>query len=107
MHKDYSSIYRYIKHFQTAFPGTSPSFREIGDAFGLSTSIVSSRLKDMVEDGILIMHGEGQSRSICAEGYFLVDEDLKKLGVDMDKIEALRKKSKVELKGIIARGDLG
>jgi hypothetical protein len=70
MKHDPDSVYQYIVTYKLSHDGNSPSFREIGDACGISsTSMVKRTIANLVADGKLKFNGAPfQSRCIEVVG---------------------------------------
>jgi SOS-response transcriptional repressor LexA len=63
----YAEIYDFIVGFKQAYNGNSPTFRQIGDAVGISSSsVVNTYLDRMVTRGMI--EREGRFRMISIPG---------------------------------------
>ena len=62
------NIYNYILRFKRRHNGNSPSIREMADAFGLSTSVVSAHLGRLEAIGLIERSSKGECRMISVVG---------------------------------------
>lgn len=94
----------FIKSFQKAFPGVSPSYREIMKAFDIqSTGTVSSRIEQLYNEGELEPYREfaGFRGLICSDTALLTRKELESLGVDWAKVKKIQEKNKLSTENLL------
>jgi len=91
-------IYEYILAFQRVYPGVSPSFRDIMNAFRISsTSVVANLIADLRHDRQLETYSENVRGIVLTNTALLHKDELEQMGIDWVKIELMRNQSKREL----------
>lgn len=67
-HYDYDEVLQFIVDYKTISGGDSPSFREIGDHFGMSTSVVKYILVQIQVEGKIELPEDQRARFIKVVG---------------------------------------
>lgn len=95
MIRDKERIYEYIRLYQRVYAGLSPSFRDIGEYFGLSTSQVSYAVDALKRDGKLqVRLDDASARSLSVvNGFFLTEDELVRAGADLSVVRGLLRDS--------------
>lgn len=96
---DTEQLVEYLELYQKAYPGCSPTFRELSDVFQISTSRVSSLLDALETAGkITFVLGRDTARSISVpDGIFLTRQDIEQLGLAWGEVVVLQTQAKQRL----------
>lgn len=91
-------ILDFIKSFQMAYPGVSPSYREIMFAMGIqSTATVKDKLGILTEEHEVEPYFNGSNvyrGIILTDSVLLTREEARELGVDWKKLVSLKQKNR-------------
>ena len=91
----------FIRTFQKAFPGISPSYREIMEEFDIhSTGTMNTKMKELEAEGLFEPYsndGKPNYRGILFHDTVLLTKaDADELGLDWNKITTVRKQALAE-----------
>lgn len=91
-------ILDFILTFQKAYPGVSPSYRDIQVKFGLSsTSTVAKYIEELSADDVLQPFSDHVRGLVLSETALLTRQELEQLGIDWSFAQSLRSQSRNEL----------
>lgn len=94
----------FIKSFQKAYPGVSPSYREIMKAFDIqSTGTVSARIEQLYNEGELEPYREfaGFRGLICSDTALLTKQELENFGVDWKKVKEIQRRNQLSVENFL------
>lgn len=97
-------VIQFIETFQIAYPGVSPSYREILDGVGRSsTGSLGAVIERMEANGDLEKYDSGSSRSILLPNTVLLTREMaEQMGLDWHKLEAIRDNARQKISPQVA-----
>lgn len=95
-----AQVLAYIRAYQQAYPGLSPSYRAIAEAVELkSISTVFYHLAHLEEQGKIEKNPSGRQGVVLRDTAVITQEDAELLGLDWNKLLVLKYATRKALKG--------
>lgn len=94
-------IFEFILLYQQAYPGQTPSYREIMDVLDIrSTRSVSQAVESLVKEGRVVATNQAnRSGMVLRDTVLLCKKDAERLGLDWEMLRSVTEASRVKLHG--------